>query len=122
LYINNLDEKLKIISVSIPLTKGTEKTRIKKRSMFNEYGLPVPTRQEPLSLSCYVEWQIGYDILSNDKEKIKLTTLKDLCFTGSNSKQKSLYELSEYIYYFYKWGCIAKNKKVFEFYNLFMLI
>lgn len=35
------DETTKTIAIPIPLTKGTEKTRIKKRSFFNEYGLPV---------------------------------------------------------------------------------
>ena len=29
------------IKVAIPLTKGTDKTRIKKRSILNEYGIPV---------------------------------------------------------------------------------
>ncbi len=106
MYINNLDTKLKTISVSIPLTKGTHKTRIKKRSIFNEYGFPVATKQEPFNLNCYVEWQIGYDIITNDTEKLQLTTLQTLRFIGSNTKEKALYELSEYIYYFYKWGCI----------------
>jgi len=40
---------------------------------------------------------------------LKLTTLKDFNFIGANGKNKTLYELSEYIFYFYKWGIITKQ-------------
>ena len=36
------------IKVAIPLTKGTEKTRIKRRSILNEYGIPVSTKTETI--------------------------------------------------------------------------
>ena len=62
MYINNVNESAKTLNITIPLTNGTGKPRIKKRSFFNEYGLPVSTKSEPFSLSCYVEWQIGYDV------------------------------------------------------------
>ena len=97
------------IKVAIPLTKGTEKTRIKKRSILNEYGIPVSTKVEPLTQSCYVEWQIGYDVVKSDKEKLEKTTLKDFSFIGANEKEKTLYELSEYIKYFYDWKVISKD-------------
>lgn len=110
MLISKIDKEKKKIVVSIPLTKGTYKTRIKKRSFFNEYGNPVATKKEELTQLCYVEWQIGYDIATSDKEKLKLTTLKNELFTGANGKEKTLYELSEYIYYFYKWNIISKKE------------
>lgn len=110
MLIKKLDKENKEITVSIPLTTGTEKTRIKKRNFFNEYGLPVSTKQEAFSLSCYVEWQIGYDVITSDKEKLSRTTIKDCLFTGANGKEKTLYELSEYVYYFHKWGVISKEQ------------
>lgn len=112
MLINKIDDLNKKLFVSIPLTKGTEKTRIKKRSFFNEYGVPVSTKQEKFSPSCYVEWQIGYDVATSDQEKIKKTTIKNSCFVGSNGKEKTLYELSEYIYYFCKWDIVKKEELV----------
>ena len=109
MYIKELDEKDKTIKVAIPLVNGTGKTRIKTRSILNEYGVPFSTRSQAINQNCYVEWQIGYDVLVKDKEKIELTTLKDKYFIGSNGAKKSLYELSEYVYYFYKWDLITKN-------------
>ncbi|GHV83608.1 restriction endonuclease [Spirochaetia bacterium] len=109
MWIEKIDETKKELSIAIPLTKGTEKTRIKKRSFFNEYGFPVATRQEAFSQSCYVEWQIGYDIVTAEADKLEKTTLKNIIFIGANSKEKTLYELSEYIYYFYKWNIVKKQ-------------
>ena len=109
MFIKDLNEKNKIIKVAIPLTNGTGKTRIKKRSFFNEYGIPVSTKNELFSQLCYVEWQIGYDVPIKDDEKLKLTTIKDNYFTGANGKIKTFYELSEYIFYFYKWNIILKE-------------
>lgn len=100
------------IKVAIPLTKGTDKTRIKKRSILNEYGIPVSTKSEPFTQSCYVEWQIGYDVITSDTEKLEKTTLKDLRFIGANGKEKALYELSEYIKYFYDWKVISKESLI----------
>jgi hypothetical protein len=110
MWINKIDNKSKTLSIAIPLTKGTDKTRIKKRSFFNEYGLPVATKQEPFSNNFYVEWQIGYDVVIDDESKMEKTTIKDKIFVGANSKKKTLYELSEYIFYFYQWGIISKNE------------
>lgn len=100
------------IKVAIPLTKGTEKTRIKRRSILNEYGIPVSTKIEPFAQDCYVEWQIGYDVIKTDAEKLEKTTLKDFSFIGANGKEKTLYELSEYIKYFYDWKVISKESLI----------
>lgn len=110
MWIKNLDNQNKKITVAIPLTKGTDKTRIKRRSCFNEYGIPVSTKSEDFSQDCYVEWQIGYDVVTADADKLKLTTVKNLLFTGANGKEKTIYELSEYLFYFYKWDIISKAK------------
>jgi hypothetical protein len=112
MWIECIDKNKKELRVAIPLTKGTEKTRIKKRSFFNEYGFPVATRTEAFSQSCYVEWQIGYDVVLSKQEKLEKTTLSEITFTGANLKNKALYELSEYIYYFYKWGVISKTNLI----------
>ncbi len=104
-----LDKANKRIEIPIQLTKGTEKTRIKRRSALNEYGVPVATRQEPFDQNCYVEWQIGYDAIVDDEKKLGRTTLKDIRFTGANGKEKALYELSEYIKYFYDWDVISQH-------------
>lgn len=109
MYIKKLDKENKKIFVAIPLTSTSGKTRIKEKSILNEYGIPVPTRTKPLNQKCYVEWQIGYDVKTSDLEKVKLTTLTDKTFVGSNGKKKYLYELSEYIKYFYDWKLISKN-------------
>ncbi|MDR3208396.1 MAG: R.Pab1 family restriction endonuclease [Rickettsiales bacterium] len=110
MWIRKINESGKELAIAIPLTKGTDKTRIKKRGFFNEYGLPVSTKTEPFSLDCYVEWQIGYDVVVSDAEKLERTTIKDKVFTGANGKDKTLYELSEYIYYFHKWGVVSKKQ------------
>jgi hypothetical protein len=110
MWIRKIDESAKTLAIAIPLTKGADKTRIKKRSFFNEYGVPVSTRSEPFSQNAYVEWQIGYDVIVSDAEKLRRTTIKDRIFTGANGKDKTLYELSEYVYYFHKWGIISKRQ------------
>lgn len=108
MFISSIkDNELK---VAIPLTKGTEKTRIKRRSILNEYGVPVSTRSEPFAQNCYVEWQIGYDVITADTEKLSRTTMPSIRFTGANGKEKALYELSEYIKYFYDWGTITQEE------------
>ncbi|MFP6102831.1 R.Pab1 family restriction endonuclease [Helicobacter pylori] len=95
----NHDEK--VIEVSIPLTSISGKVRVKIRHAFSDYGLSTATRKIPFSLKHYIEWQIGYDVPIKDKEKFELTTLKDekYHFLGANNKVKTLYELSEMIYY-----------------------
>ena len=110
MWIRQANKQNKTITVAIPLTKGTDKTRIKRRSCFNGYGIPVSTKSATFSQDCYVEWQIGYDVVTADEDKLKLTTVKDLLFTGANGKEKTIYELSEYLFYFYKWNVISKAK------------
>ncbi|WQU33923.1 R.Pab1 family restriction endonuclease [Helicobacter pylori] len=96
-----IDNDKKVIEVSIPLTSISGKARVKIRHAFSDYGISTATRKIPFSLKHYVEWQIGYDVPIKDKEKFKLTTLKDekYHFLGANNKVKTLYELSEIIYY-----------------------
>ena len=98
------------IFVEIPLTTQSGKVRVKARNSFYEYGLPVATRQTPFSQRHYIEWQIGYDADKNDSEKLDLTSLKESEFIGANGKRKALYELSEYLFYFAKWGIVSQNE------------
>ena len=72
------------IFVEIPLTTQSGKVRVKARSSFYEYGLPVATRQVSFAQKHYVEWQIGYDADKNDGEKLNLTSLKNSKFIGAN--------------------------------------
>lgn len=109
MYIKNIIEQESIV-VAIPLTTQTEKTRIKKRCILNQYGVPVATRSVPITQDCYVEWQIGYDVVVAEEEKLSLSTLKNVRFIGANGKEKAFYELSEYTWYFTKWGLISKNE------------
>jgi len=44
-----------------------------------------------------------------EEEKLQRTTLQNKTFIGANGKTKALYELSEYVYYFYKWGVISRE-------------
>ena len=94
------------IYVEIPLTSQSGKARVKIRNSFYEYGLPTATKQNPFSQKHYIEWQIGYDADKSDNDKMKLTSLKNTEFIGANGKNKALYELSEYLFYFTKWGII----------------
>lgn len=71
--------------------------------MISEYGIPVRPKQDNFNLNNYVEWQIGYDSVIDNLEKLKLTTLPNTQFVAYNGKTKALYELSEYLYYFTKW-------------------
>ncbi|GAA8678632.1 hypothetical protein Kyoto127A_06580 [Helicobacter pylori] len=95
----NHDEK--VIGIFIPLTSISGKVRVKIRHAFSDYSISTATRTIPFSLKYYAEWQIGYDVPIKDKEKFELTTLKDkkYHFLGANNKVKTLYELSEIIYY-----------------------
>jgi len=99
----------KEIRVAIPLTATSGKVRIKRRSVLNEYGIPVATCQTELTQNCYIEWQIGYDVVTAEKEKLALTSLKEFKFIGANGKEKALYELSEYVYYLIKLNFIPKS-------------
>ncbi len=104
-----IDNNKKVIGVSIPLTSISGKVRVKIRHAFSDYGISTATRKIPFSLKHYIEWQIGYDVPIKDKEKFELTTLKDekYHFLGANNKVKTLYELSEMIYYAKQLGLIS---------------
>lgn len=95
------------IYVEIPLTSQSGKARVKIRNSFYEYGLPTATKQNTFSQKHYIEWQIGYDADKSDNDKMKLTSLKNTEFIGANGKNKALYELSEYLFYFVKWNIIS---------------
>lgn len=58
----------------------------------------------------YIEWQIGYDVVVDDSEKLQLSSLQNKTFIGANGKEKALYELSEYLYYFFDMGIITNNE------------
>ena len=101
------DKENKRILVDIPLTRHTSKIRIKSRSMFYEYGKPHATRREPLTQNNYVEWQISYDL---EYAKRGNSSLPHIVFIGANGKKKVLYELSEYLYYFYSWDVVTLSE------------
>jgi hypothetical protein len=109
MFIKQIIKGEKIV-VNIPLVNGSGKTRIKTRPILNDYGVPFSTRSEKFNSSCYVEWQISYDAVVADLEKLELTSLKDIQFVGANGKTKALYELSEYMKYFYDWNIIFKKQ------------
>ena len=100
------DAELKVV---LPLTKPTSKIRIKERSFFSDYGLPVAGRTQNLGLRNYVEWQIGYDLLVNASNKSK-TSLSDLTFMNYKRECKYAYELSEILYYSAKKGLISPEQ------------
>lgn len=98
------------IEVPILLTSVSGKIRIKNRSILNEYGTPVAVRRDGFAFSNYVEWQIGYDVVKKETEKLTESSLPETEFIGANGKVKALYELSEYICYFYKWNIIFREE------------
>lgn len=100
----------KEIRVALPLTAATGKIRVKRRSVLAEYGVPVATRREAFGLDCYVEWQIGYDAVVADSEKLKLTTLPEKRFVGANGREKALYELSEYLFLLREWKFLSRKE------------
>lgn len=104
-----IDEENKIIKVPILLTTTSGKIRVKNRSMINEYGVPVATRRDGFSQSNYIEWQIGYDVIKKETDKLAESSLPGTNFVGANGKEKALYELSEYIFWFYRWGIISEK-------------
>lgn len=117
--INQLDATNKVIVIDVPLTTTSGKTRVKQRDSVLGYGLPFASRTNPFNQRNYIEWQIGYDAtVPNDvcnfkEEKFKNfcnTTLKGNYFIGDNGNQKTLYELSEYLYYFAKWSVFSEQQ------------
>lgn len=108
--IVKVDKDNENITVAIPLTEHTGKARVKSRNIWYGYGNPVATRNNNFESNFYIEWQIGYDIVTTDKNKLELSTLQEKTFTGANRKEKALYELSEYLYYFYEMDIISKDE------------
>ncbi|MDX9914134.1 MAG: R.Pab1 family restriction endonuclease [Candidatus Moranbacteria bacterium] len=98
------------IEVPILLTAVSGKIRIKNRSIVNEYGTPVAVRRDGFALSNYVEWQIGYDVVKKETDKLAESSLPETEFVGANGKTKAIYELSEYIWYFHKWAIVSKEE------------
>lgn len=107
MYLKMIDEENYRLVVAIPLTTTSWKTRVKTRSSIFEYGLPHASRREQFTQANYIERQIGYDVVLDDEEKLKLTTLPEKHFVAYNGKNKALYELSEYLYYFYQRNIIS---------------
>jgi hypothetical protein len=98
MLINNLKSENKTITVGVPLTTTSGKTRVKQRNIVFDYGLPFASRKNPFNQNNYIEWQIGYDAtvpkdVSNFKpEKFKNfvnTTLKENYFTDDNGNKKT---------------------------------
>lgn len=88
------------IDYELPLTAVAGKVRIKERSTFSDYGLPIAPTQTHINIKHYVEWQIGYDeVVSKD----------DFHFIGANKKPKKIFELSQIIQKFYQNSIISKN-------------
>ena len=120
-----IKEKECKIEVPILLTAVSGKIRVKNRSVTNEYGLSISVRQEEFKQSNYIEWQIGYDVKwgrkckrveshvrvvkKKDLDKLENTTLENVRFIRPDGTIKALYELSEYIWYFYKWNVISRE-------------
>ncbi len=107
ILINEIEHK---IEVPILLTAVSGKIRIKNRSIVNEYGTPVAVRRDGFALNNYVEWQIGYDVVKKEADKLAESSLPETEFIGANGKNKALYELSEYIWYFHKWNIISREE------------
>ena len=95
--------------VNLPLTKPTGKIRVKQRSFFSEYGVPVAPRQTVLSHSHYVEWQIGYDLLATTENRGK-TSLEGMTFRNYKKDVKFAYELSELLWYSHQRGLIEDTE------------
>ncbi len=119
MYIKKIDKEKKEIIVAIPLTTTSGKIRVKERNNIYGYGIPFASRTNPFNQKNYIEWQIGYDAekpnnLDNYKKSnfksYKNTTLKNVNFVAYNEKTKSLYELSEYLYYLVYFNVIKLNE------------
>lgn len=104
------DSKKKSLLATLPLTSPTGKFRVKRRSHFKEYGLPVAARKEKLSRAGYVEWQIGYDLLAKP-ENAAATSLSDRTFKNSKDRpeKKFPYELSELLFHAHEFGWVRDS-------------
>lgn len=96
------------VSVQLPITRPTGKVRVKRRSFFADYGEPVAPRSVPLTQDCYVEWQIGYDLLAT-KENAGKTCLSATSFKNYKGEMKFAYELAEITHHSLNLGLIGRN-------------
>jgi hypothetical protein len=115
MFIESVNKDKQEIIVKIPLTTTSGKIRVKQRDNIFGYGLPFASRTYKFNQKNYIEWQIGYDAkvpkdINNFEEKkyknYDLTTIKDYYFIGHNESNKTIYELSKYLYYFHLWDII----------------
>ncbi len=84
------------------------KFRFKTREKNEGFGKIFATRQKAFNEKVYLEWQIGYDAAVDDvKAGKKQTKLTQATFTGSNGKEKYLFELSEILYESVKCGLVS---------------
>lgn len=97
------------LKVVLPMTQPTGKIRIKERSFFAEYGVPVAARQVCLGMNHYVEWQIGYDLLANSENEAR-TSLAAFPFRNYKQEEKFAYELSELLYYSWKKDLLSEKQ------------
>lgn len=104
-----LDKENKCIRAIIPLTRHQTNIRIKSRSMFYEYGEPHYGGSQPFHQSNYVEWQIGYDLVDDMKNRAR-TSLPNVSFMATSGSKRIFYELSEYLYHLYSWGIIPASE------------
>lgn len=96
------------LSVCLPLTSPKGKVRVKSRSFFAEYGERWATRSKNLQQSCYVEWQIGFDLPLVDR-KTKMDNSGRTCLSSQTFKdyaceEKFAYELAEVVYHSLRYG------------------
>lgn len=101
-FIRDGDE----MKVSLPLTAHRGKIRVKRRSVFYGYGIPLFGRSNNVGQDCYLEWQIGYDIEATEENKSQ-TSLSDKSFIASNGKSKYAYELGEILFHAVDKGLIT---------------
>lgn len=96
------------IEMRLP-SKNKGKFRYKNRIGLNEFGQSHATTSKSYKNSTYLEWQVGYDVKTNEIDK-KPTNLIHLEFLGSNRSMKHPYELSELLYEAIKLGMITEQQ------------
>ena len=101
-----IDNEKRSIAVDIPITTTMAKIRIKSRNSVYDYGTPFASRTFLFHENNYVEWQVGYDILTTDAPD--MSTLPNISFVNNQGDVKSLYEFSEILYYFCEWNVISR--------------
>lgn len=95
------------LNVNLPLTQSSGKVRVKRRTFFADYGIPVAVRQTKIMCSDYVEWQIGYDFEKNDKSK---KSLLNSSFENYKNELKIPYELAEILKFSYDLKFLSNNE------------